>query len=154
METKYVKSNYRVTISYDEVQFGIRDGYTDIDFHFLKEEICGDKADFVLAFGVVMKAAIKHTGITFVNRYNKKECIKEKYLRMALGKELDIEKTKEMLVKACEVIEIYEFNEEKRDKLPFVFKHESEIRECAKKVKEAILTGVDCKSYYQYIPSD
>ncbi|MBR2025023.1 MAG: hypothetical protein IKA02_04380 [Clostridia bacterium] len=151
-DKKYVNSDYRVIISHDEVEYGYKTDYTDIDFHFLKEEIEG-KEEFVLAFGVVMKAAIRMVGPTFVDKYNKETCICDKYLRMGLQQGLDIVKTKEMLVKACEFVENNELNREKKGKiLELAYKYEKEVRECMKKVKEAILTDTDIKGWYQYIP--
>lgn len=149
---KYVNSHYRIVICRYRVKNGVKDEYTTIDFHFRKEEIEGEKSDFILAFGATMKVAIDKIGLTTVEQYNKEGCIKDRYLRMHLEDGLGAERTEGLLLKACKFIENTSFDTTKNGKIyDLIFKYEREIRACANAIRESILTDTDCARTYQYI---
>jgi hypothetical protein len=149
---KYINSKYRIIISHDSVYNGIKNAYTSVEIHFLEEEIDCRNETLVLAFGETLKSAIRRTGKNTVDWYNKETCMKDKYLKIYLTAGVSVEETEEMILDACEFIEKKRFDKSKQGKIyELIFRHESEIRECAYEIEEAILDKKDYNCIHQII---
>lgn len=155
MSYKYVGGPWRVSVSYDTVGMWYRD-YANVSFHFLPEEIEGKKADFVLAAGYAMKAAINNVKKGSVEKYNRDTCINDKYVRIDFFDGTDSEKAEELVLKACDFLIEREFNKESTNKLiKLACKYEKEVKEFAKSVKNDIVNKTEgYHVFVQHIPAD
>lgn len=149
---KYVNSEYRVIIGQDVVKNGTKKSYAWIEIHFLEEELDLGNESFVLAFGEIMKVAIKRRGKNTVEQYNKETCMKDKYLKFYLTEGTDVETTEETLIGACNLIEFVPFSREKKGKIyELIYRNEDEIIECASNIRNVIFTEVDYNRIQQII---
>ena len=151
-QMKYINSKYRVIIGQDAVHHGIKDAYSWIEIHFLEEELDLGNESLVLAFGETLKAAVKRSGKNIVEYYNRETCMKDKYLKMYLTAGVSVEETEEMLLDACEITCKRRFDKSKQGEIyDLIFRHGSEIRECACNIEEAILNKKDYSCVRQII---
>ena len=149
---KYINSDYRVVINHDSVYNGVKDSYTEVEIHFLNEELdCGNER-LMLAFAETLKAAIRRSGKNTVEQYNKDTCVKDKYLKLYLTAGTDMLDTEEMLISACNYIMDANFDKSKEGKIyDLIFRYEDEIRECAYDVRKAVFTEEDFNRVYRII---
>ncbi len=151
-QMKYINSKYRVIIGQDAVHNGIKAAYSWIEIHFLEEELDLRNESLVLAFGEALKAAIRRSGKNTVEWYNRETCMKDKYLKMYLTAGVSIGETEDMLLDACEITHKRKLDKSKQGEIyELIFRHGSEIRECAYDIEEAILDKKDYSCVHQII---
>ena len=155
MSYKYVGSPWRVTINHDTVGMWYRD-YANVSFHFLPEEIEGKKADFVLAAGYSVKAAINNVSKGKIESYNRNTCIKDKYVTIHFTSDTNFEEAKKLILDACDFLIETPFNRESTNQfIKLACKYETEVKEFAKTVKNDIVNQTeDYRAFVHHIPAD
>ena len=149
---KYINSDYRVVINHDSVYNGVRDSYTEVEIHFLSEELdCGNEG-LMVAFAETLRAGVRKSGKNTIEEYNRNTYVKDKCLKLYLTAGSDMFETEEMLISACSFIEKTPFNKSKEGKkYDLIFRYEDEIRACARAVRNAVLTEKDLNRVYRII---
>ena len=147
MSYKYVGGPWRVCISYDTGTMWYRN-YAQVSFHFLPEEIEGKKADFALAAGCSIKAAINNVSKDKIEKYNRNTCIKDKYVNIHFTEGTDWKEVEALILRACDFLIETPFNRESTNQfIKLACKYEKEVKEFAKAVKNDIINKVLGDSY-------
>ena len=148
---KYIGSDVRFYLSYTTMQMGIDD--TMLDIHFREDELNGERSDFIKAFGILMRYAIRKKPFYEVKNHNLARCINDKYIRMFIDGTAEPDKIKETLINACSFIEVIKIKQD--DTSPntvLVLKYENDIRALATEIKNDLIDGTGYKTSGQFIP--